>query len=142
MTRGLAQRWRRRGGRIVRLLLTFDDIMEFALALLALSPAELEALGWSFADRKRLLDHFLASGKSAQGVDPGRLAKTPIELGMPQRDVERLQLFARRELPKAASNAGVIDRVLSALDAASHRPDIAAVSYRRNGAACRPSKMN
>lgn len=121
MTRSLAQRWRRRGGRIVRLVLTFDDIMEFALALLALSPAELKALGWSFADRKRLLDHFLASGKSAQGVDTARLGTTPIELSMPQRDVERLQLFARRELPKAASNARVIDRVLSALDTASPR---------------------
>jgi len=106
---------------MVRLVLTFDDIMEFALALLALSPAELEALGWSFADRKRLLDHFLASGKSAQGIDTERLGGTPIELGMPQRDVDRLQRFARRELPKAASNARVIDRVLSALDAASHR---------------------
>ncbi len=121
MTGGFAQRWRRRGGRIVRLVLTFDDIMEFALALLALSPAELEALGWTFADRKRLLDHFLASDKSAQGVDTDQLGSTPIELGMPQRDVDRLQQFARRELPKAASNARVIDRVLSALDAASHR---------------------
>lgn len=121
MRSGLAQRWRGRGGRIVRVVLTFDDIMEFALALLALSPAELEALGWSFADRKRLLDHFLASGKSAQGIDAECLGGTPIELGMPQRDIDRLQRFARRELPKAASNARVIDRVLSALDAASHR---------------------
>jgi hypothetical protein len=33
-------------------VLPFDDIMEFALALLSLSPTELDALGWTFADRK------------------------------------------------------------------------------------------
>jgi hypothetical protein len=121
MTRGLVGRWRMRGGRIVRLVLSFDDIMEFALALLALSPGELEALGWTFAERKRLLDHFLASGKSVQGIGTDDLGATPIELAVPQRDVDRLQHFARRELPKAASNARVIDRVRAALDAASHR---------------------
>ncbi|CAM5401344.1 hypothetical protein [Sphingobium scionense] len=105
----------------MRLVLAFDDIMEFALALLSVPPEELKALGWTFADRKRLLDHFLASGKAAQGVPPERLGATPIELDLPQRDVDRLQYFARRELPKAASNAGAIDRVLSVLDAASHR---------------------
>lgn len=121
MKRGPLRRWRERGGRNVRLLLAFDDIMEFALALLALSPSELEALGWTFADRKRLLDHLLRSGKAAQGIATERLGATPIELNLPQRDVERLQRFARRELPKVASNAGVIDRVLDALDRASHR---------------------
>ena len=123
MKRGPLRRWRERGGRNVRILLAFDDIMEFALALLALSPAELEALGWTFADRKRLLDHFLCSGKTAQGIAAERLGVTPIELNLPQRDVDRLQYFARRELPKAASNAGVIDRVLAALDQASNRQD-------------------
>ena len=121
MTRGPIRRWRERGGRTVRLLLTFDDIMEFALALLSLSPAELRALGWSFADRKRLLDHFLASGKAAQGARPEQLPTLPIDLAVPQGDVDRLQLFARRELPKAASNAAMLDRVLAALNAASHR---------------------
>lgn len=121
MQRGFAERWRRRGGRTVRLVLAFDDIMEFALALLTLSPPELDGLGWTFADRKRLLDHFLEAGKAAQGVLTERLGATPIELALPQRDVDRLQQFARRELPKAASNAGVIDRVLVALDAGSHR---------------------
>jgi len=106
---------------MVRLRLAFGDIMEFALALLSLEPAELQALGWSFADRKRLLDHFLASGKAAQGVAPEDLPATAIELALPQRDVDRLQRFARRELPKAASNAAMLDRVLAALDAASHR---------------------
>ncbi|MCF8706633.1 MULTISPECIES: hypothetical protein [Sphingomonadaceae] len=95
--------------------------MEFAFALLSLSPTELEGLGWTFADRKRLLDHFLRSGKAAQGVAPDRLGTMPIALNLPQRDVDRLQYFARRELPKAASNAGMIDRVLAALDRASHR---------------------
>jgi len=105
----------------VRLLLTFDDIMEFALALLSLNPAELQALRWSFADRKRLLDHFLASGRAAQGARPEQLPMMPIELAVPQRDVDRLQLFARCELPKAVSNAAMLDRVLTALDVASHR---------------------
>ncbi len=99
----------------------FDDIMEFALALLSVTPAGLDALEWTFEDRKRLLDHFLASGKAAQGVRPDDLATMPIELALPQRDVDRLQRFARRELPKAASNAAMLDRVLAALDAASHR---------------------
>ena len=121
MSRGPVQRWRERGGRTVRLLLPFDDIMEFALALLSVTPAELELLGWSFADRKRLLDHFLASGKAAQGARPSDLPGMPIELSVPQRDIDRLQRFARRELPKAASNAVMLDRVLAALDAASHR---------------------
>src|SRR3546814_4842988 len=96
--------------------------MEFALALLSVSPEELEALGWSFADRKRLLDHFLRSGKAAQRIAPDRLGAMPIELRLPQRDVDRLQHFARRELPKEASSAGVIDRVRAALERASHRP--------------------
>jgi hypothetical protein len=121
MTRSPIRRWRERGGRTVRLVLPFDDIMEFALALLSVSPAELDALRWTFADRKRLLDHFLASGRAAQGTRPDALPKMAIELALPQRDVERLQQFARRELPKAASNAAVLDRVLTALDAASHR---------------------
>lgn len=95
--------------------------MEFALVLLALSPAALDALAWTFADRKRLLDHFLRSGKAAQGIGPERLGTTPIELNLPQRDVDRLQHFSRRELPKGASNAAMLDRVLAALDAASHR---------------------
>lgn len=121
MSRGVIERWRQRGGRTVRLLLPFEDIMEFALALLSVSPADLAALEWTFADRKRLLDHILASGKAAQGVRPDILAKTPIELTLPQRDVDRLERFARLELPKAASNAAMLDRVLAALHAASHR---------------------
>ncbi len=63
MTGGLGERWRRRGGRTVRLALVFDDIMEFALALLSVPPDELETLGWTFADRKRLLDHFCAPAR-------------------------------------------------------------------------------
>ena len=121
MSRGPIRRWRERGGRPARIVLPFDDIMEFALALRAVTPAELETLGWTFADRKRLLDHFLASGKAAQGTRPMDLPKLPIELVVPQRDLDRLQRFARRELPKAATNAAMLDRVAAALDAASHR---------------------
>src|SRR3546814_18405652 len=73
MTRGPLRKWRERGGRRVRIALPFDDIMEFALALLSVSPEELEALGWRFADRKRLPDHFLRSGKDAQRTAPDRL---------------------------------------------------------------------
>lgn len=116
MSRGVGQRWRERGGRIVQIRLPFDDIMEFALALLSLSPAELEGLEWSFADRKRLLDHFLRSGKAVQGKRPEDIGGFVVTLSLPQRDVMRLQRFARRELPKAASNAAMIDRVLAALD--------------------------
>lgn len=114
--RSPSQRWRERGGRTVRLALPFDDIMEIALALLALSPAELETLGWSFADRKRLLDHFLASGKAAQRTDRAQLSETRLELRLPLRDVRRLQTFVRRDLPKAATNAAVLDRLGEALD--------------------------
>ena len=121
MTRGPIRRWRERGGRTVRLSLTFDDIMEFALALLSLAPDELRSLGWSFADRKRLLNHLLASGKTAQGARPDDLPGMAIQLALPQRDIERLQSFARRALPKTASNAAMLDRVLRALDVASHR---------------------
>jgi integrase len=114
--RSPSQRWRERGSRRVRLALPFDDIMEIALALLALSPAELEALGWSFADRKRLLDHFLASGKAAQRTDRAMLGETRLELRLPLRDVRRLQMFVRRDLPKAASNAAILNRLGATLD--------------------------
>ncbi|WP_342250152.1 hypothetical protein [Sphingomonas sp. OTU376] len=122
MRSNLIRRWQERGGRTARLTLPFDDIMEFALALLSVSPDELRGLGWTFADRKRLLDHFLASGKAAQAADPKALGRLAIEIALPQRDVDRLQRFARKELPKAASNAAMLDRVMKSLEAASHRP--------------------
>ncbi len=112
-------RWRGRGGRIVRLALPFDDIMEIALALLSLSPAELETLGWSFADRKRLLDHFLASGTTAQRADRDTLGETRFELRLPLRDIRRLRTFVHRGLPKAASNAALLDRLGRVLEAVS-----------------------
>jgi len=112
-----SKQWRERGGRTVRLALSFDDIMEIALALLSLSPVELEALGWRFADRKRLLDHFLASGKAAQRQDPASLGQSMLELRLPLRDIWRLRTFVHRELPKAASNAAVLDRLGDVLDA-------------------------
>ena len=87
--RSLGQRWRERGGRMVRIVLPFDDVMEFALALPALTPVELEALGWTFADRKRLLDHFLASGKTVQGRKVEGMARMPVKLAVPRRDVDR-----------------------------------------------------
>lgn len=114
---GPVRSWRERSSRRVHIALPFDDIMEFALALLSISPDELEKLGWSFADRKRLLDHFLRSGKQAQGLPREKLGQTVIRLRLPQRDILPLQLFARRELPKAASNAQMLDRVLRVLDA-------------------------
>jgi len=116
MSRGPLRSWRERGGRTVTIALPFDDIMEFALALLSVPPTELDELGWSFADRKRLLDHFLRSGKAAQGVAYEVLGQTLIKLHFPRRDIVRLQRFARRALPKAASNAAMLDRVLRVLD--------------------------
>src|SRR3546814_861275 len=113
VNQGVFKRMRRgrKGGARVRL--PFDDIMEFAIALLSISPQELEALRWTFADRKRLLDHLLASGRAAQGVDPERLGMLPIEISIPRDDLTKMQQFAVRELPKAASKAAVIDRVLT-----------------------------
>ena len=116
MSKGPLQSSRGRGGRTVTIALPFDDIMEFALALLSVPPTELDELGWSFADRKRLLDHFLRSGKAAQGVAHTVLGQTLIKLHVPQREIVRLQRFARRALPKAASNAALLDRVLRVLD--------------------------
>lgn len=118
MRRGPLRRWRERGGRIVRVLLPFEDIMDVALALLALQPHELAKLGWSFAARKRLLEHFLVAGKEADAIDPAALDRTILTLRLPLRDVRRLQDFTRRELPKMASRAAVIDRLEAALDAA------------------------
>ena len=88
-----------------------------ALALLTLSPNELHALGWSFADRKRLLDHFLACGKAAQRTDRTSLGQARLVLRLPLRDIRCLRTFVHRELPKAASNAASIDRLGAILDA-------------------------
>jgi len=118
MTRGPLQRWRERGGRKLRVSLPFTDIMEVALALLALSPDELAALGWSFSARKRVLEHFLAAGKQADVVDRMALDQTTLPLQLPLRDVRRLQQFARRDLPKMASRADVLDRLETALNSA------------------------
>jgi hypothetical protein len=117
----MLRRWRDRGGRTIRLELPFDDIMEFALALLTLAPEELSALGWSFEDRKRLLDHFLRSGKAAQKVDRDLLGQTLLTLALPAQDIERLQRFAARELPFRASNAATLHRVGRVLAAALDR---------------------
>ncbi|GAC1580484.1 MAG: hypothetical protein NVS3B5_14140 [Sphingomicrobium sp.] len=116
---GLLQRWRERDGRNVRIVLHFDDLMAFALALLSAQPAEIDALGWSFADRKRLLDHFLVAGKAAQGLPYDTLGQAIIAVDLPQGDIAPLQRFARRSLPMAAPDAAMLDRVLRVLDAAS-----------------------
>ncbi len=117
MTRGPLRRWRERGRRIVTIALPFADIMEVALALLSLAPDELAALDWTFADRKRLLDHFLASGKEAQKADRASLDQALLTLRLPVRDILRLQRFTQRELPKAATHAGIIERLGRVLDA-------------------------
>jgi hypothetical protein len=80
MSRGPLQRWRERGGRIVELVIPFSDIMEIGLALLTLSPDELDALGWTFLDRKRILNQFLASGRQAQKIDRASLENTELTL--------------------------------------------------------------
>ncbi|OAH42115.1 hypothetical protein AX777_21935 [Sphingobium yanoikuyae] len=119
MSRGPLKRWRERGSQTIAVSLPFPDIMEVALALLSLSPDELRALEWSFADRKRLLDHFLQSGKEAQTLDRDKLDQALLRLRLPLRDVHRLKRFARRDLPKAASNATVIERLSRVLEATS-----------------------
>ena len=124
MSRGFRQRWRERGSRIVRLTLSFDDIMEFALALLALSPDELRGLGWTLADRKRLLNRLLASGRQAQRVDPQELGQTRLTIRIRAGEVAKLQAFAVKELPKAASNAAMLDRALAALRSATDANDV------------------
>src|SRR3546814_2787199 len=88
VNQGVFKRMRRGRKDGARVRLPFDDIMEFAIALLSISPQELEALRWTFADRKRLLDHLLASGRAAQGVDPERLGMLPIEISIPRRSEE------------------------------------------------------
>src|SRR3546814_19223463 len=72
MTRGPLRKWRERGGRRVRIALPFDDIMEFALAPLSVSPEALEAQGWSFTDRTRLIHPFRRSRKAAQRHAPAQ----------------------------------------------------------------------
>lgn len=118
MSGGPLQRWRERSGRTVSVRLPFADIMEVALALLALSPDELAALGWSFAARKRVLEYFLKAGKQADVIERAELDQTVLVLRLPLGDARRLQNFARRELPKVASRAKVIDRLEEALGAA------------------------
>lgn len=122
MTRSLARSWRERGNRRVLISLPFDDLMAFALALLSISPAELDTLGWRFADRKRLLEHFLRAGKAAQDLPHDTVGQALIRVDLSQRDVDRLQRFARLSLPTAAPDAAMLDRVLKVLEAASHRP--------------------
>lgn len=118
MSRSPLRRWRERGSRAVAVSLPFADIMEVAFALLALSPEELARLDWSFADRKRLLDHLLKSGKQAQSVDREKLDQTLLNVTFRARDVRRLKRFARRELPKTATHAAVIERLSAVLEAA------------------------
>jgi hypothetical protein len=121
VTRHLLERWRKPKPEDVPVRLPFSDIIEFAIALLSISPRELQALRWTFAQRKWLLDHMLACGRSAEGIEPNKLATKQIELRLPNKVLVRLHHFAVRELPKGASNAAVIDRVLTALDEAWHR---------------------
>lgn len=118
--KGIARRFRDRGGRVLRLELPFDDVMEFALGLLSLTPSELEALGWTFDDRKQLLNYFLESGRVAQGISRAELTQLKIPVRLPARQADRLRRFAGRELPKTATNAAMLDRVDRALAEALH----------------------
>jgi hypothetical protein len=120
MMKGIARRFRDRGGRILRLELPFDDVMEFALGLLSLTPSELEALSWTFDDRKQLLNYFLESGRVAQGKSRAELTQLKIPIRLPARQADRLRRFAGRELPKTATNAAMLDRVDRALAEALH----------------------
>mgnify|MGYP003583346535 CR=1 FL=1 len=119
MSRSPLRRWGEGGSPAVAVSLRFVHIMVWvAFALLALSPEELARLDWSFADRKRLLDHLLKSGKQAQSVDREKLDQTLLNVTFRARDVRRLKRFARRELPKTATHAAVIERLSAVLEAA------------------------
>lgn len=96
MNDGPFRRWVQRSGRLVRITLPFGDIMEIALALLGLSPSDLAKLGWTFEDRKRLINHLLASGKQAQRMAPNTLDHLLLAVRLPVHDIHRLQCFAQR----------------------------------------------
>ncbi len=82
--------------------------MELAPVLLAASPGELEALGWAFADRERLL----ASGKQAQ--DKGSRNARP-------HDVRATPAGARRRTPPALRPTGPAQGRDQCRDAEPHR---------------------
>ena len=128
MKRLSLERWRKPKPDDVPVRLPFSDIMEFAMALLSISPRELRALGWTFAQRKRLLDHMLAFGRDAEGIEPNKLATKQIELRLPKKDLVRLQHFAVRGLPKATSDGGHRPR--------AHRPRRGMASTRASLARC------
>jgi len=67
------KRWRKPMPDNVPLRIPFGDITEFAMALLSISLRELRALGWTFAERKRLLDHMHPCGRQAEGIKPNKL---------------------------------------------------------------------
>ncbi|WP_255325682.1 MULTISPECIES: hypothetical protein [Sphingobium] len=89
MKRLSLKRWRKPKPDDVPVRLPFSDIMEFAIALVSISPCELRALGWTFAQRKRLLDHMLACGRAAEGIESNMLATKQIELRLPKKDLVR-----------------------------------------------------
>src|SRR3546814_20336611 len=60
VNQGVFKRMRRGRKYGARVRLPFDDIMEFAMALLSISRKDLAALRWTFADRKWLLYHLHA----------------------------------------------------------------------------------
>src|SRR3546814_14794825 len=97
---GVFTRMRRGRKDGARVRLPFDDIMEFAIALLSISPQELEALRWTFADRQRLLDHLLASGRAAQGFAPERLGMLPIEIRLHTDDLTKQPQLPVPALPQ------------------------------------------
>ena len=84
MTRSLLKGWRKPKPDDVPVRLPFSHIMEFAMALLSISPHELRALGLTFAHRKRLLDHMLACGRAAEGIESNKLTTKQIELRLPK----------------------------------------------------------
>ena len=51
-------------------------------------------------------------------MDRDKLDQTLLRLALPARDVRRLKRFAQRELPKTATNAAVIERLSTVIEAA------------------------
>lgn len=79
-------------------------------------------MDWSFASRRKLLEHFLDAGKRADRIEPAALDQTLATLRLPRRDLQKLRRFARRDLPRMATRAAVIDRLENALEGVAKRP--------------------
>jgi hypothetical protein len=100
-------------------VLPFDDIMKLVLALLAVTPAELETLGWPSPSASRcstISSHRGARRRACRST----IWTFPIELALLQRDLTGSSGSRVASCPKSATNAAMFDPT-AALGPASHR---------------------